>query len=293
MLFKIGSQGSEVKKIQTLVGVKADGIYGRNTAAAVARWQEENGLSADGLVGTRTWEAMFPASTDGSERSFKTDNGLHIENYFLSKGEYKPGPTEKEFLFIHHTAGWHNPYKVIDGWERDKRGEIATEFVIGGQSVKGNSDEYDGLVLKAFPREGYAWHLGKNGSQYMHTHSVGIEVCNFGWINEGKTYAGTRVVVEQLVHLAVPFRGYDTWHRYSEEQIESLRKLILFVAERDNINVREGLVSEIKAKGHKGFEYNEDAFYGRIKGLWTHTNIRKDKYDMFPQEELLQMLVEL
>ena len=40
-----------------------------------------------------------------------------------------------------------------------------------------------------------------------------------------------------------------------------------------------------------GFEFNEDAFYGKIKGMWTHTNTRKDKFDMFPQQELLDMLV--
>ena len=42
-----------------------------------------------------------------------------------------------------------------------------------------------------------------------------------------------------------------------------------------------------------GFEFNEDAYYGRVKGMWTHTNTRKDKFDMFPQEELLDMLISL
>jgi len=30
-----------------------------------------------------------------------------------------------------------------------------------------------------------------------------------------------------------------------------------------------------------------------VKGLWTHTNTRKDKFDMFPQDELLNMLTNL
>ena len=30
--------------------------------------------------------------------------------------------------------------------------------------------------------------LGKNGSQHTHTHSVGIEVNNFGYLKNGKTY---------------------------------------------------------------------------------------------------------
>ena len=97
----------------------------------------------------------------------------------------------------------------------------------------------------------------------------------------------------QMVSLDKPFRGYKHWHRYSDKQIEALRLWILWIAERDNIDVRAGLVEEVKAKGADGFEFNEDAYYGRVKGMWTHTNTRKDKFDMFPQEELLDMLVSL
>lgn len=62
---------------------------------------------------------------------------------------------------------------------------------------------------------------------------------------------------------------------------------------RDNIDIKLGLVSEIKEKGVKAFEFNEDAYYGRIKGMWSHTNVRKDKVDMFPQKELIDMLLSL
>ena len=72
-----------------------------------------------------------------------------------------------------------------------------------------------------------------------------------------------------------------------------LRDWILYVAERDGIDPRRGLVEEIKKHGAKGFEWNEDAYYGRVKGLWTHTNTRKDKVDMFPQPELIDMLLSL
>ena len=47
-------------------------------------------------------------------------------------------------------------------------------------------------MVQAFPEGHYGWHLGKNGSQHMHTHSVAIEVNNFGYIKDGKTYAGTK-----------------------------------------------------------------------------------------------------
>jgi len=293
MILKSGSKGKEVKELQDYLGLNADGDFGPKTETAVKEWQRNNGLVADGIVGPKTWDAMGIATTDNSENKYTTDNGLMINKHFLPKGEYKEGPTNKEYLFLHHTAGWHNPYNIVDQWGRDDRGTIATEFVLGGLSVKGNDDKYDGEMLQAFPEGGYGWHLGKNGLQHMHTHSIGVEVCNFGYIDNGKTYAGTSVIDSQIVTLKDSFRDYTTWHRYSDKQIESLKKLILHLADRDGINVRDGLVSEIKKNGAKGFDFNEDAYNGRIKGMWTHTNTRTDKFDMFPQQELIDMLLSL
>ena len=293
MILKIGSRGKEVKTLQEFFSITADGIFGKGTELTVKKWQMDNGLVSDGIVGPKTWDAMGLATTDNSERSYTTDNGLVINRHFLPKGEYKEGPIKPEWLFLHHTAGWNNPYKCIDSWGRDSRGTIATEFVLGGQSVRGNDDTYDGVMVQAFPEGNYGWHLGKNGSQKMHVNSVAIEVCNFGWIKDGKTYAGTSVAESQIVTLDKEFRGYKTWHRYSDEQIEALRKLILWVGERDGIDIRAGLPSLIKEKGADAFEWNENAYYGKVKGLWTHTNTRKDKVDMFPQQELLDMLTSL
>lgn len=293
MVLKKGSQGREVKLLQEFLEIKVDGDFGPKTENAVKTWQKSNGLVADGIVGPKTWDAMGIATTDNSEQLYTTENGLVIERHFLPVGEYKSGPTDKEYVFLHHTAGWHNPFKTIDNWGRDSRGAIATEFVLGGPSIKGNDNKYDGKMVQAFPEGGYGWHLGKNGSQHMHTHSVAIEVNNFGYVVNGKAYQGTTVVDSQIVELAQPFRGHKFWHRYSDAQIEALHKWILWIAERDNIDVRKGLPALIKEKGAEAFEWNADAYYGKIKGLWTHTNTRKDKVDMFPQQELMDMLISL
>ena len=293
MLLKVGSRGKEVKELQEFLEIEADGIFGKGTESSVKKWQSENGLVADGIVGPATWDAMGLATTDSSEQIYTTENGLVVEKQFLPKGEYKNGPTNKEYVFLHHTAGWHNPFRTIDHWGRDDRGAIATEFVLGGPSIKGNDFKYDGKMVQAFPEGAYGWHLGKNGSQYMHTHSVGIEVNNFGYVINGKAYQGTPVEESQIVTLKEPFRGHKTWHKYSDKQIEAIRLWLLWIAERDNIDVREGLPSLIKEKGAKAFDFNPDAYYGKVKGTWTHTNTRKDKFDMFPQEELLEMLITL
>ena len=63
MLLKIGSKGEDVKKLQSKLGLGADGIFGAGTASAVKKWQAENGLGADGIVGDGTWSKMFGGET--------------------------------------------------------------------------------------------------------------------------------------------------------------------------------------------------------------------------------------
>jgi len=293
MLLKLGSQGDLVKSLQRFLKITIDGDFGPKTELAVKNWQSSNGITPDGIIGVITWSAMELASTDNREQ-YQIESNLTMKQYYLPKGEYYTGPTKKEYCFLHHTAGWHNPYNTVDSWGRDNRGRVGTEFVLGGQSILGDNVKYDGELLQCIPEGGYGWHLGDNGSQYMHTNSVGIEVCNFGYLKDGKTYVGTVANNSQKVKLAKPFRGYSEWHRYSNKQIEVLKNWILFIAERDNIDVRKGLVEWIHAKGgHAAFEFSQDAYKGKIKGLLTHTNTRKDKWDMFPQPELIDMLVSL
>jgi len=59
MILKEGSRGSEVKKVQTALGLTADGIFGSGTKAAVKEFQSKNGLSADGIVGPNTLDMML------------------------------------------------------------------------------------------------------------------------------------------------------------------------------------------------------------------------------------------
>ena len=47
-----------IGRIQRCVGVSADGRYGTATVDAVKRWQKAHNLTADGIVGPRTWAAM-------------------------------------------------------------------------------------------------------------------------------------------------------------------------------------------------------------------------------------------
>lgn len=67
-LLKIGSQGESVIELQAvllLMGYytgKLDGIYAESTAQAVRKFQQDAGLTVDGMAGTDTWNRLFPPS---------------------------------------------------------------------------------------------------------------------------------------------------------------------------------------------------------------------------------------
>jgi len=56
---KVGSKGSAVAMVQTIVGAKPDGDFGPKTHNLVKFWQAQKKLKADGVVGPVTWQKMF------------------------------------------------------------------------------------------------------------------------------------------------------------------------------------------------------------------------------------------
>jgi peptidoglycan hydrolase-like protein with peptidoglycan-binding domain len=50
--------GTSVSDLQRLLGLSADGVFGRQTARAVRDFQRHHGLTADGVVGPATWAAL-------------------------------------------------------------------------------------------------------------------------------------------------------------------------------------------------------------------------------------------
>ena len=304
MLLKKGSRGEEVKKLQLALGLEADGIFGSNTEKAVIAFQDKNGLSPDGMVGKNTWE-ILGVDTDQNnsaiETEYVTKKGLIIDREYLDDDEYVRdyGKIEPLGFFLHHTAGWDNPYKTVRSWNNDSRGRVATQYVIGGSNVKGNT-KHDGVVVECFPNNYLGWHLGKVGNFNISKFSGGVELNNFGYLTKKGdkfyTYVNTEVKPEYVCDLGYKFRGHQYWHAYSDKQIESLRLLLHHLKDiYPKMDLENGLPKLLNDGIHpkEAFEFNEDAYNAKQFGLWTHTNVRKDKFDCFPQPELVEMIKNL
>ena len=83
-LSKYGSRGSEVRTIQEKLKRwgyytgNVDGIYGSLTVSAVKRFQQKNGLTVDGIAGTRTLNAMGIMTSSSSGSSSNNSSNVNL-----------------------------------------------------------------------------------------------------------------------------------------------------------------------------------------------------------------------
>lgn len=86
MLLKKGHRGKDVVTLQQLLHLQPDGIFGKLTEEAVMEFQREHGLTADGVVGDKTWAAMT-ASGSTLLKSKRTINEIIVHCSATAEGK--------------------------------------------------------------------------------------------------------------------------------------------------------------------------------------------------------------
>lgn len=208
-----------------------------------------------------------------------------IKQVRLKESQYFAEESAKTQIYLHHTAGNGNAEAVSRYWNGTSD-RVATAFVVG----------QDGLIVQCFSSKHWAWHLGISkaefkgqGAKYKNLDkaSVGIEVCNWGYLKEkdGKfyNYVNARVPESMVTTLDEPFKGYKHWYKYTDAQIESTRQLLVYLC--DTYNIPREYRAQI-------FSLDKEAFKG-TPGIYTHNSVRKDKSDIYPCPRMIQMLENL
>jgi N-acetyl-anhydromuramyl-L-alanine amidase AmpD len=203
----------------------------------------------------------------------------------LSDDQYFQDIHKKKQIYLHHTAGGGNAVAVAKYFQQ-KEGRVATAFVIGDK----------GAIVQLFSSKHWAYHLGlkpevfaENGVDYrsLDKISIGIEICNYGPLTKRNgyyyNYVGGKVDYTQVTILSKKYKGHMYWQKYTDEQIESTRQLLVYLCDTYGISK----------------EYNESIFdidkraLNSENGIFTHNSVRHDKSDIYPCPRMIEMLKNL
>jgi len=217
-----------------------------------------------------------------------------IKQVPLKATEFYSEAIPKTQIVLHHTAGNASGIATVNDWNSDKRGRIATCITISGKGAKGT---FNGEIVQAFSSKAWAYHLGVKQEVFrarklpwknLDALSIGIEICNWGAVDKVGdkffNYVDKEVPAEDVYEVAEPFKGKKYFHKYTTAQIESVRQLLVYWGEIYKIDLTYNY--------EKLFTVNNEALTGK-NGLYTHNSYRKDKTDIHPQPEMLEMLKSL
>lgn len=211
---------------------------------------------------------------------------MNIIKYPFKETQYVKQKTVKNQIYLHHTAGNEDAPSVYKWWEMNRE-RIATHFVIGG----------NGDILQGFHLDYWAYHLGAKESTFnslkiryrsLDKQSVGIELCNWGQLTYKsgvyQTYVGRPINKDQVTELDKAHRGSALYHSYTDAQIESLGKLLIYLQKEIGVKTIY--------RPDEFWDIAPNAFKG-VTGTYTHNSVRRDKNDVYPCPKLIEMLRQL
>jgi N-acetyl-anhydromuramyl-L-alanine amidase AmpD len=154
----------------------------------------------------------------------------------------------------------------------------------------------DGTPYQLYSTDYYAYHLGltteifsQMGVPYkqLDKTSIGVEICNAGGLTykNGKwmTSYNTSIANDKVIEYPNGFRGFKAFEKYTDEQIQTVKELLLFWKQKWNIPLTYN--DEI-------FDIYKPALEG-VPGVYTHCSVKRTKSDIHPQPEMIAMLQSL
>jgi len=197
-----------------------------------------------------------------------------IKKLPLKSDQYYPTAQKKTHIILHHTAGGSAASSVA-GWAATPE-HIATPYII----------DRDGTIYETYSPEFWAYHLGVKGATWLEKASIGIEICSYGQLTPnvaGELLTYTKKVIPKEKAAKVSFRGFEYYEAYTPEQIAALKQLLPYLIDRFKIQ------PQVDRKNF--WEFRDPKTLP--SGIWSHTTVRKDKVDIFPQKEIVEAVYSL
>lgn len=201
--------------------------------------------------------------------------------------QYYKTKTPKKQIVLHHTVSGRGVNGDVNYW-LSSTSRIATHLII----------DWKGVPHQCFSSSYWGHHLGvksyifkKLGLPSINTklnkETISIEIDSYGGlIKDGEkwknVYGGT-ISNDRVYEYPEGYRGYYAFEKYTDEQINTIKELLIFWNNRYGISLKYN---------ENMWDVNKDALSGK-GGVWSHTSYRPDKSDCHPQQELIDMLKSL
>ena len=198
-----------------------------------------------------------------------TDIGQGVKIYSIRPAftsYYYATKTTKKSICLHFTVG----YIKSDTTALSTRDNcVSVSYVV----------DRSGRIYEMFPDTEWSYHLGSGavgGNGAMSKQSIGIEISNYGPLKlsgedlvdaYGNNYC---TVAEKQFYDKLNYRGYDYFASMTEAQISATAALIKYLGRKHDIPMNF-------KPDDTPFANNAEAI--AFKGVFYHTNVRKDKFD--------------
>ena len=91
---KKGMSSGYVRAVQRVLGLTQDAKFGSKTESAVKSFQKKNNLTADGIVGAKTWRALFFADFPNEDTRPVYNTNPNIPTYITNPSSTQPKPID-------------------------------------------------------------------------------------------------------------------------------------------------------------------------------------------------------
>ena len=244
---KLGSKGDIVKKLQQLLNITADGVFGIKTEKAVREFQTKNNLIADGIVGTKTWKAL----------GVKENTSKCIGSSVI----YKPLPIHvtrvsrtPKYLAIHFTAGSSSkPGRALSIYNTFISRQASADFAVDDRDiVQFNPDIEKYYCWAVGDRKQSSRGGGKFNGKATNKNTISIEICS---------------TCIPATSTAVSKSNHDGWS-FTEAALNNAVKLAKIIMKKYNIPIENVIRHyDITGKVCPGIlGWNDEAIYDKNTG---------------------------
>ena len=252
-------------------------------AEAIAKYQKENRLTADGLCGPGTFRVIFNERMADLEEYRPTD-AKPGERFIISNGDYFPIDWPKVKLFfegdglkltkgLRKHVGERNPSFFVCHWDvclssktchrvLEKRG-ISVHFAI----------DNDGTIYQFMDMNDIAWHAG---GKTWNNKSIGVEIAN-AYYEKYQPWYKKNVGEERPVvrNATVHGKKMKPFTDFYPVQIEALKALMKAVHNATGIPYK----APLDRSGKTNTTVSKKCADGKFEGFISHYHLTKRKID--------------